>query len=147
MARRDELAQLEEERTAWFASYQEPRELPCPSCGAAIGTLFYVTWAEQPLMDALADSSCGGVPTQGFFLLVSQEAGPLVPLQGRRRYARGARPATPVSPAWIGLPGELACGSCDALVTIPHPRFAQQARLEQLQRETGQEPRRRWRRG
>lgn len=147
MARRDELAELEEERAAWFASYHEPRDLPCPGCDKLIGTLFYVTWAEQPLMDALADPSCGGVPTQGFFLLVPQEAGPLVPMQGRRRYTRGERPTKPLSPAWVGLPGEVTCEACGTMVTIPHARFAQQARLDQLQRETGQEPRRRWRRG
>lgn len=147
MARLDELETLETERAAWFEGYREPRDLPCPSCGELLGTLFYVTWAEQPLMDALGDAACGGVPTQGFFLLVPQEGGPLVPIGGRRRYARGARPAAPIPPAWVGLPGEVTCAACGTLATIPHPRFPQQARLETLQRETGREPRRRWRRG
>jgi hypothetical protein len=138
---------LEEARTAWFADYRVPRDLPCPSCGVLLGTLFYVTWAEQPLMDAIADGGCGGVPTQGFFLLVPQGDGPLVPLQGRRRYARGERPVGPLPPTWVGLPGEVTCAACGVLAQIPHPRFAQQARLDTLQREAGKEPRRRWRRG
>jgi hypothetical protein len=147
MSRRDELAELEEARAAWFAAYREPRDLPCPACQAILGTLFYITWAEQPLMDALADGGLGGVPTQGFYVLVSQEAGPLVPLQGRRRYARGKPPAEPLPPAWVGLPGEVTCAACGTLAHIPHPRFPQQARLDALQRAAGKEPRRRWRRG
>lgn len=146
MAHRDELETLEAERIAWFESYREPRDLPCPSCDELLGTLFYITWAEQPLMDALGDPACGGVPTQGFFLLVPQERGPLVPLQGRRRYARGKHSAVPYSPAWVGLPGEVTCAACGTLVAVPHPRFPQQARLDTLQRQTGREPRRRWRR-
>lgn len=147
MARHDELTKLEEERGAWFADYRVPRDLPCPACGALIGTLFYITWAEQPLMDTLADPTCGGVPTQGFFLLVPQDAGPLVPLQGRRRYGRGERPPHALPPAWVGLPGDVTCAACGTLATIPHPRFPHQARLDTLQREAGREPRRRWRRG
>ena len=147
MARRDELETLEADRAAWFAEYSVPRDLTCPSCGAVLGTLFYVTWAEQPLMDAIADGGCGGVPTQGFFLLVPQDEGPLVPIQGRRRYARGEKPTAPIAPTWVGLPGEVTCGACGILAQVPHPRFAGQARLDTLLRDAGREPRRRWRRG
>jgi hypothetical protein len=147
MARRDELAELEAARAAWFAEYREPRDLPCPECGAALGTLFYVTWAEQPLMDAVADGGLGGVPTQGFYVLVSQEAGPLVPIGGRRRYGRGAVAERPLPPAWVGLPGDVTCAGCGVLAHIPHPRFPEQARLDALQRASGKDSRRRWRRG
>lgn len=147
MARLDELEKLEEARLAWFAEYRVPRDLSCPDCGALLGTLFHVTWAEQPLMDALADGVHGGVPTQGFYVLVPQDAGTLVPLQGRRRYGRGDAPTAPLSPAWIGLPSEITCAACGVLAQVPHPRFPDQTRLETLQRETGNEPRRRWRRG
>lgn len=147
MARRDELAELEEARTSWFAEHQEPRDLPCPQCAALLGTLFYITWAEQPLMDALADPKLGGVPTQGFYVLVSQERGALVPRQGRRSYGREDTPTAGLPPTWIGLPGEISCGDCGTLAQIPHPRFPHQARLETLQRAAGKEPRRRWRRG
>ena len=141
-----ELERLEEARAAWLESYREPRELACPSCDAALGTLFYVTWAEQPLMDAVADGGLGGIPTQGFYVLVSQEEGALVPLKGRRRYARGAAPGEPLPPAWVGLPGEVTCAACGELVHIPHPRFPEQARLDALQEAAGKGPRRRWRR-
>ena len=146
MPRVDELAELEEARAAWFAEYKVPRDLDCPECRKVLGTLFYITWAEQPLMDTLADGALGGVPTQGFFVLVSQEAGPLVPLQGRRRYGRGKSPGHPLPPTWVGLPGEVACANCGTLAEIPPPRFPQQARLDALQRAANKEPRRRWRR-
>src|SRR3954469_14388747 len=112
MARAEELVNLEAARAEWLASYREPRDLPCPQCGAALGTLFYITWGEQPLMDAVADGALGGVPTQGFYVLVSQEAGPLVPLKGRRRYGRGERGQQPLPPTWVGLPGEVPCAAC-----------------------------------
>lgn len=146
MARADELANLEAARAEWLASYREPRDLPCPQCGATLGTLFYITWGEQPLMDAVADGALGGVPTQGFYVLVSQEAGPLVPLKGRRRYVRGERRRQPLPPAWVGLPGEVPCADCGAQAQIPHPRFADQARLDALLA-AGGDRRRRWRRG
>lgn len=91
MKTQTELERLEAARAAWLDSYREPRALTCPDCAAAIGTLFYITWAEQPLMDAMADGALGGVPTQGFYVLVAQGDRPLVPLKGgRRRYARRA---------------------------------------------------------
>ncbi len=139
-----ELERLTEEREAWLAGYKEPRELHCPRCAAPLGTLFYITWAEQPLMDAVADGSLGGVPTQGFYVLVPQEAGRLVPQQGRRRYARG-KPDAALPPAWVGLPGEVACAACGESAQIPHPRFPEQARLDALRDGAG--VRRRWRRG
>ncbi|MGN6696538.1 MAG: hypothetical protein ACTHMR_00140 [Thermomicrobiales bacterium] len=139
-----ELSKLEAARAAWLQAYQEPRDLRCPHCQALLGTLFWITWAEQPLMDAIADGALGGVPTQGFYVLVSQQEGLLVPLTGRRRYARGARPAQPVAPAWVGLPGEVTCAACGALAGIPHPRFPEQARLDALRTGAG---RRRWRHG
>lgn len=141
-----ELERLEEERAAWLAGYREPRELNCPACGATLGTLFWITWAEQPLMDALADGALGGVPTQGFYVLVAQGDRPLVPLKGRRRYGRGTA-AAPLPPAWVGLPGEVTCAACGELAQIPHPRFPDQARLDALGRAAGQGQRRRWRRG
>lgn len=145
MARKTELERLTEARDAWLAEYKDPRDLPCPRCGALLGTLFYITWAEQPLMDAMADGALGGVPTQGFYVLVSQDAGQLVPLQGgRRRYGRGT-PAATRAPAWVGLPGEVTCGACGELAQIPHPRFPEQARLDKLKDDAGL--RRRWRRG
>lgn len=144
---REELAELEAARAEWFKGYSEPHDLPCPQCAAILGTLFYITWGEQPLMDAMADASLGGVPTQGFYVLASQEAGALVPLTGRRRYARGPQPEEPLPPAWVGLPGEITCQGCGALTQIPHPRFAQQARLDALQKLLRKdEGRRRWRR-
>lgn len=145
-AQREELAALEAARSAWVASYHEPRDLHCPQCEAVIGTLFFITWGEQPLMDAMADASLGGVPTQGFYVLASQEDGALVPLTGRRRYARGPRPDEPLPPAWVGLPGEITCHACGTLAQIPHPRFPQQARLDALQKLLRKDERRRWRR-
>lgn len=145
-ARRDELAELEAARAAWLAEYRMPRELPCPGCGHALGTLFYITWAEQSLMDALGDSAFGGVPTQGFFVLVPQAEAPLTALSGRHRYGRTTSPLPGAPPAWIGLPGEVACAACGVPVAIPHPRFPQQARLDTLLRASGKD-RRRWRRG
>jgi hypothetical protein len=139
-----ELARLEAARATWLQTYQEPRELQCPQCQALLGTLFWITWAEQPLMDAIADGALGGVPTQGFYVLVSQREGPLVPLAGRRRYARGERPEHPLPPAWVGLPGDVTCAACGALAQIPHPRFPEQARLDALRTSAG---RRRWRHG
>ncbi len=141
-----ELERLEAARAAWLAEYHDPRELPCPGCAAPLGTLFYITWAEQPLMDAVADGALGGVPTQGFYVLVSQREGALVPLKGRRRYARGAPAGTPLPPAWVGLPGEVTCAACGVLAQIPHPRFPGQARLDALRDGAGK-GRRRWRRG
>ncbi len=146
MAQPSEREKLEAARAAWLAEYQTPRDLACPGCGNPLGTLFYVAWADQLLMDTIADDSCGGLPTQGFFLLVPQDEGPLQPLPGRRRYARGERPAQPVAPAWVGLPGEVTCAACGILAQIPHPRFPDQARLDTLQRGANN-PRRRWRRG
>ncbi|HET8631742.1 MAG TPA: hypothetical protein VFL91_30325 [Thermomicrobiales bacterium] len=145
MARQSELERLEEERAAWLDGYREPRDLRCPRCDAVLGTLFFITWAEQPLMDAVADGRLGGVPTQGFYVLVSQREGELVPLKGRRRYARGAPPADPAPPAWVGLPGEVTCAACGELAQIPHPRFPAQARLDALKEAAGRGPRRRWR--
>lgn len=139
-----ELERLTAARESWLADYHDPRELRCPRCDAHLGTLFYITWAEQPLMDAVADGSLGGVPTQGFYVLVPQDAGKLVPLPGRRRYARGKPDAT-LPPAWVGLPGEVTCAACGELAQIPHPRFPQQARLDELKDAAG--VRRRWRRG
>ena len=75
------------------------------------------------------------------------DAGALVPLKGRRRYARGAPPEEALPPAWVGLPGEVTCAACGELAHIPHPRFPEQERLEALQTEAGRGPRRRWRRG
>lgn len=146
MARQSERERLEEARAAWLSDYQLPRDLPCPACGDVLGTLFYITWAEQPLMDAVADDACGGVPTQGFFLLVPQTAGVLQSLPGRRRYGRSAPPDQPVPPAWVGLPGEVTCAACRVLAQVPHPRFPEQDRLDALLRADGQ-GRRRWRRG
>ncbi len=146
-SQRDELTELESARAAWIESHIEPRDLLCPQCAAVIGALFFITWGEQPLMDAMADASLGGVPTQGFYVLASQEAGALVPLTGRRRYARGPRPEEPLPPAWVGLPGEITCEACGTLAQIPHPRFPQQARLDALQKLLRKdEGRRRWRR-
>ena len=145
--RTPELDQLEQARAAWLDSYRDPRELHCPRCAAALGALFYITWAEQPLMDAVADGALGGVPTQGFYVLVAQDAGALVPLKGRRRYARGAPPDEALPPAWVGLPGEVTCAACGELAHIPHPRCPEQERLEALQTAAGRGPRRRWRRG
>lgn len=146
MTQRSELERLEHARAAWFESYQEPRDLPCPRCGALLGTLFLIGWAEQALMDAAADSRLGGVPTQGFYVLVSQCEGMLVPLAGRRRYGRGAPNAAPVPAAWVGLPGDVTCAACGELVHIPHPRFPDQARLDALRAAAGARSRR-WRRG
>lgn len=146
MARKDELVELEAARIAWFAEYHAPRELLCPECAYPLGTLFYITWADQVVMDALGDNTFGGVPTQGFFVLVSQEEAPLTVLQGRHRYGRLAEAESPRPPAWIGLPGEVACADCGAAVAIPHPRFPQQARLDLLLKASGKD-RRRWRRG
>ena len=140
-----ELERLEEERAAWLASYRKPRDLHCPGCHAVLGTLFYVTWAEQPLMDAVADGRLGGIPTQGFYVLVSQEEGALVPLKGRRRYARGGATGESLPPAWVGLPGDVTCAACGELAHIPHPRFSEQARLDALQEAAGKGSRRRWR--
>lgn len=145
-SQRAELAELEEARAEWMAGYAEPRDLPCPQCQATLGTLFYITWGEQPLMDAMADAGLGGVPTQGFYVLAPQGDGPLVPLTGRRRYARGPQPEEPLPPAWVGLPGEITCAACGTLTPIPHPRFAQQARLDALQKVVRKDERRRWRR-
>ena len=146
MGQREELAELEAARAAWIDSYREPRDLHCPTCDAILGTLFFITWGEQPLMDAMADAGLGGVPTQGFYVLAAQEAGALVPLAGRRRYARGPRPEQPLPPAWVGLPGEITCAECGTLAQIPHPRFPQQARLDALQKVARKDERRRWRR-
>lgn len=147
--RQTEMERLEEARAAWLAEYRDPRDVSCPGCAAPLGTLFWISWAEQPLMDAMADAALGGVPTQGFYVLVPQDGGPLVPLKGRRRYARGQTLApdsqTP-PPAWVGLPGEVACAACGELAPIPHPRFPEQARLDTLQSAAGKGPRR-WRRG
>lgn len=143
----NELARLEAARAAWLASYAEPRELLCPRCGRVLGALFYITWAEQPLMDAMADGALGGVPTQGFYVLVAQDGGRLVPLRGRRRYAREPVAARPPPPAWVGLPGEVTCAACGELAQIPHPRFPEQARLDAGQTAAGNAPRRRWRKG
>lgn len=142
---RSELERLEAERAAWFEEHRDPRDLPCPHCAATLGTLFWITWAEQPVMDAVADGGLGGVPTQGFYVLVSQEGGALVPLAGRRRYGRGTPTKEVRPPAWVGLPGEVTCAACGELAHIPHPRFPGQARLDALQRDAGKEPRRRWR--
>lgn len=145
MARQSELERLEAARAAWLASYRDPRDLACPKCEAILGTLFYITWAEQPVMDTVADGGLGGVPTQGFYVLVSQDAGALVPIQGRRRYTRGPVPDEPQPPTWVGLPGEVTCAACGELAQIPHPRFADQARLDSLLSAAGRGPRRRWR--
>ena len=147
MDKQTELERLEAERETWLAEYRDRRELPCAGCGATLGTLFYITWAEQPLMDAVADGGLGGVPTQGFYVLVSQREGALVPLKGRRRYARGEPAGEPVPPAWVGLPGEVTCAACGVLAQIPHPRFPGQARLDALRSAAGKDARRRWRRG
>ncbi len=146
VARKDELVELEASRAAWFAEYHAPRELLCPECARPLGTLFYITWADQVVMDALGDNTFGGVPTQGFFVLVPQGEAPLTALQGRHRYGRLAEAERPSPPAWIGLPGEVACAGCGAAVAIPHPRFPQQARLDVLLKASGKD-RRRWRRG
>jgi hypothetical protein len=146
MGQREELAELEAARAEWVESYREPRDLRCPQCDEVIGTLFFITWGEQPLMDAMADFALGGVPTQGFYVLTPQEAGALVPIAGRRRYGRGPRPDEPLPPAWVGLPGEITCAGCGSLAQIPHPRFAQQARLDALQKVARKDERRRWRR-
>jgi hypothetical protein len=146
MGQREELAELETARSAWVESYREPRDLRCPKCDDILGTLFFITWGEQPLMDAVADASLGGVPTQGFYVLTPQETGALVPLKGRRRYARGPRPEQPLPPAWVGLPGEITCAACGTLAQIPHPRFPQQARLDALLKVVRKDERRRWRR-
>ncbi len=146
MGQREELAELEVARVAWLESYREPHDLLCPQCEAVLGTLFFITWGEQPLMDAMADATLGGVPTQGFYVLASQEAGALVPLTGRRRYARGPRAESPLPPAWVGLPGEITCAACATLAPVAHPRFPQQARLDALQKLFPKDERRRWRR-
>ena len=146
MGQREELAELEAARVAWLEGYREPHDLGCPQCEAVLGTLFFITWGEQPLMDAMADATLGGVPTQGFYVLASQEAGALVPLSGRRRYARGPRAEPPLPPAWVGLPGEITCAGCGTLAQFAHPRFPQQARLEVLQKLFQKDERRRWRR-
>lgn len=145
-ARRDELAELEVARAAWFADYHAPRDLLCPHCDHVLGTLFYITWADQALMDALGDNAFGGVPTQGFFVLVPQADAPLTTLPGRHRYGRTTTPLPTAPPAWIGLPGEVACATCSVPVEIPHPRFPQQARLDILLKASGKD-RQRWRRG
>lgn len=142
----NELQALEGARAAWVADFREPRDLPCPQCGGVLGTLFFITWGEQPLMDAVADASLGGVPTQGFYVLTPQDGGALVPLPGRRRYARGPQPDAPLPPAWVGLPGEITCAACGTLAQVPHPRFPQQARLDALQKIARKDERRRWRR-
>ncbi len=146
MGQREEMLELEAARAEWVESYREPRDLLCPKCDAIVGTLFFITWGEQPLMDAMADASLGGVPTQGFYVLTPQEDGALVPITGRRRYARGPRPDEPLPPAWVGLPGEITCGACSTLTQIAHPRFPQQARLDALQKVIRKDERRRWRR-
>ena len=146
MGQREELAELEEARAAWLEGYREPHDLRCTQCEAVLGTLFFITWGEQPLMDAMADATLGGVPTQGFYVLASQEGGALVPLTGRRRYARGPRAEQPLPPAWVGLPGEITCAECGTLAELAHPRFPQQARLDALQKLFQKDERRRWRR-
>lgn len=142
----NELQRLEAERAAWLESYRAPRVLPCTSCGQPIGTLFLIDGAEQVLMDAVADGALGGVPTPGFFVLVPQEGGALVPIRGRRYYGRATQTAEPMPPAWVGLPGAVTCVACGSLVELAHPRFPAQERLNLLRTGSPQGQRRRWRR-
>lgn len=142
----NELGRLEAKRAAWLETYRLPRALPCPRCNAPLGTLFFVEGAEQSLMDAVADGALGGVPTPGFFVLVPQDEGALVPLPGRRRYGRSAQPADPAPPAWVGLPGAVECVTCGGLIELAHPRFPEQERLNLLRAGSAKGQRGRWRR-
>ena len=98
MARLEELANWRQHgRTGWGATASRAT-CAARSARRLLGTLFFITWGEQPLMDAMADFALGGVPTQGFYVLAPQEAGALVPLARaaalRARSAPGRAAAT-----------------------------------------------------